>query len=688
MSACRSWLAVLAVGVMLGSGTDLRAAILTHWTFENNGNDTATGGATTDNLTAIGTIGYTGGVVGRAMSLASGYLSANDANDLDLNTAAWTMECFIKDGLGSAGWKRLVWKWDPGAQIHWALLNNKFDLYVNGASVIPQAGQPLNTAHWHHLAMANSAATGLKAWVDGALVYSGAAITVINTASPFCLGYSGAQFTGLVDEFIIHDEAKDQAYVRSRAALLPAELAIEYKFENSLSDTATEGAVADTLSARNNANAIITPPANDYETGLVGKALRLGQNSATRTQWVGAADGADADVPPCYTLEAFIRPDVVTAGGFNRVMLHWTTPDTFHLAVRDGKASIFHGQAGGAAVNVDAGTIRAGHWYHLAVTANPADTDGGSKPNGTVRLWLNGYNVGKVAYDGTVANSANLIFFGSSTADSPFTGLIDEVRVHHNVARSQAYMQERAALMLSLQPAAGLLAYYPFENNAMDAAPRATRNSGAVADDLAPVGGAVTFEAGKVEIGARLNGAYLAAPHSSDIVLPNQFTIEAWVKADNPAKGWNRLVLNWGGGQMGYHFALRDGDVDLFINQANNAQLEARANIAYRLDTGWHHVAGVTDGTAVRVYCDGLEVGSTTYNGTIFQTATEGLALADSAGGPDPTGIAGMRFAGLIDEVALWGVALPPGALAAHWARGPVGYDLVRPPSGTLFVVR
>ena len=194
--------------------------LLTLHSFENSGNDTATGGGTADNLVGNGTITYAAGVVGQAVSLAGGYLSAADSDDLDLGTAAWTMECYIKDGLASAGWKRLVWKWAPSLQVHWALQNNKLDLHANNVSVVDQVGPLLNDGKWHHIAMVNDFNSDtLTAWVDGKRVYSGAAIAVSDTASAFWLGHSESRFTGLVDEFIIHGEAKDAAYMWSRAVL-------------------------------------------------------------------------------------------------------------------------------------------------------------------------------------------------------------------------------------------------------------------------------------------------------------------------------------------------------------------------------------------------------------------------------------------------------------------------------------
>lgn len=684
---------VQAVGVAMVASvlcvSSATAAEVTRWSFEGSGNDTAAGGVTADNLSGNGTITFAAGVSGQAVSLAAGWLSVADPgvnSDLDLASATWTVECFIKDGLAPALWKRLVWKWSPSSQIHWALRNNKFDLFVNGGSVIAEAGPVLNDSHWHHIAMANDAgANTLKVWVDGMLVYSGAAIAVTDTASPFWLGHSVDRFTGLIDEFIIHDEAKDQTYMRQRAALLPEELVIEYKFEDNLDDTATGGAVADTLLARNNVNGIITPPADDYEAGVVGKALRLGQNTATDTQWAGAADGADADVPPRYTLEAFIRPDVVSPVGHNRILLHWAN-DAYHLSLSSTMANIHHGESDGGTPNAAGGIVMAGNWYHIAATADPTDTNGGANPDGTLRVWLNGVGVGAVAYDGTVGDSGNLIWLGSNPGVSEFVGLIDEARVWHNVAKDGAYMQERTRLMMSLVPTTGLRAYYQFEGDTRDVAPLADVNAGTVDDDLVALDGAVSYEPGQVERAVRLNGNYLIAPYSTDIEFPSQFTIESWVKADDPGAGWRRLVLKWGGvGENSYHFALLDGDVDLYITQSGGSAVEARGVAGYELTTGWHHVAGVADGgSQIRVYVDGLQVGSAAYDGTIQTSAAEGLGVADGQGAPAPT----IRFTGLLDEVALWGVALDGGAIAAHFSRGPMGYDLVLPPQGTIFVVR
>jgi len=216
---------MIVVGVVLASSVD--AGQLTKYSFENNGNDTATGGTTTDNLTANGTITYTTGVVGQAVSLSSptSYLSVADPganSDLDLAGSTWTMETFIKDGTAPVLWKRLVWKWAPSMQTHWALQNNKFDLYANGTQKINQAGPTLNDNEWHHIALTNDSTdgtAGLKGWIDGVQIYSGAGFTVTDTTSPFWLGHTGSSYQGLVDEFIIHDDAKDADYMMDRAAL-------------------------------------------------------------------------------------------------------------------------------------------------------------------------------------------------------------------------------------------------------------------------------------------------------------------------------------------------------------------------------------------------------------------------------------------------------------------------------------
>jgi hypothetical protein len=413
--------------------SSVAAAVLTQYSFESNGNDTAAGGVTVDNLADNGTITYAPGVVGQGVSLAGGYLSAADSADLDLGGATWTMECFIRDGLVPALWKRIVWKWTLSTQIHWALRNSKLDLFVNGASVIPQAGPALNDGGWHHLAMANDSTNGvagLRAWVDGVPVHSGAGIMVNDTASPFWLGHGVDSFTGLIDELIIHDDAKDQAYIDSRAALLTP-VVTEYSFENSLNDTAVGGTASDALSYMQGASGNGGPV---YMDGVVGKAAVFDGN------YFFAADSADVGLTGTdWAIEAFIKASAHNAL-WDRLILKWDVGTDYHLALETGDLNLFEGSP----ANVfDTNTVPATDftvgWHHIAVSSS----------NTGAEAWIDGTSVWSGAAV-TLTRSADLLCLGDSAGDpnpgSRFNGWMDEVRLHAS-AVDQAYVDSRAALL-------------------------------------------------------------------------------------------------------------------------------------------------------------------------------------------------------------------------------------------------
>jgi len=209
-------------------------------------------------------------------------------------------------------------------------------------------------------------------------------------------------------------------------------------------DTASGGAVNDNLTAFDNGNNTIGVTTN-YEPGVIGMAARIGQNLPNVAQWLGTPDSGDADVSSTYTVETFLKADAISSTSFNRLVLHWD--GAYHLGLFQEQGSIYHRESDNGLVNADGGTVEAGRWHHLAATADPSDTDGGANPNGTVRLWVDGQNVASTGYDGTIGNSSNRLFLGSTPTEFPFVGLLDDVRIYDGEAKDESYMQGRAALM-------------------------------------------------------------------------------------------------------------------------------------------------------------------------------------------------------------------------------------------------
>lgn len=246
-------------------------------------------------------------------------------------------------------------------------------------------------------------------------------------------------------------------------------------------------------------------------------------------------------------------------------------------------------------------------------------------------------------------------------------------------------------------PANGLVAYYPFENSLSDAASDYLNNTGTGDNDLSRVGGSTaTFLPGQVgqaiRIGDTANDPVrLTAPNQADFNLGGQFTVEAWIYPTD-ITGWGRLALLWdGSGKNSIHFAMRNGtQLSVFhVDEAGiQTNLESPFNtIDLGINDGWQHVAVVGDGTRLRLYHNGIEVSAgpggvqpvpspVNYSGTT-KTSAANLGIGDSAAIPT----AANAYKGLMDEVAIWKVALTPDQIASHFNSLNAGYGLT-PVSG------
>ncbi|MEM7261529.1 MAG: LamG-like jellyroll fold domain-containing protein [Planctomycetota bacterium] len=235
-------------------------------------------------------------------------------------------------------------------------------------------------------------------------------------------------------------------------------------------------------------------------------------------------------------------------------------------------------------------------------------------------------------------------------------------------------------------PSEGLIAYYPFENSTDDEADLFENGSGSVFDGLTPhgvdppryvegvVGSAVAIG---VDPGDAL---WLDAPNSADLRLPSRYSIECWINPTELTDSWQRLVVRWGT-QQSYHFAIRNNGtnqngeqninaVSLFHLQDDGTTVNVEGGTVTLNE--WQHIAGVADGERLIVYLNGEEVGRLAYNDTIHPAPGQGLGLGDFFGGN------GLRYNGLVDELAIWNVPLNAAEIESHYLAGPIGYGLGR----------
>ncbi len=153
------------------------------------------------------------------------------------------------------------------------------------------------------------------------------------------------------------------------------------------------------------------------------------------------------------------------------------------------------------------------------------------------------------------------------------------------------------------------------------------------------------FVAGRIGQAFSLDGAddYVEVPDSTVLDIAAQITLSAWI---NPTALGGRIIDKLTAGvSNGYLLDTFGGKVRLIATSTGSADGSTSLPL-----NAWTHVAGVFDGTQLRVYVNGQLDGTTDVTDT---TPTNNLPLrigADSNGDN--------RFSGLIDEASVYNRAL------------------------------
>ncbi len=130
--------------------------------------------------------------------------------------------------------------------------------------------------------------------------------------------------------------------------------------------------------------------------------------------------------------------------------------------------------------------------------------------------------------------------------------------------------------------------------------------------------------------------------------ITSQITVAAWVNTTTVPADWTGIVtkghfawrLSTVLSERRFHFAVTGGPPWYYVN--GNTVVGAGE---------WHHVCGTYDGSAIRIYVDGVEDGSTAYSGAI---STNNFNVWIGANAEVP----GREFHGSIDDVRLYNQAL------------------------------
>jgi rhamnogalacturonyl hydrolase YesR len=191
---------------------------------------------------------------------------------------------------------------------------------------------------------------------------------------------------------------------------------------------------------------------------------------------------------------------------------------------------------------------------------------------------------------------------------------------------------------------ANLIAYWSLDGNANDL-------TGNGYDALA--GSTVVFDQGHTGQSACFDGtdyqSYLYCQNSTGMHLDQGATVSAWVKStglvDSYAsvitkgvQAW-RLIRNNNAGSISFHF-----------NSAFSGEYQANGGTSV-VDGQWHHLAGVYDGSTVRLYVDG-QLDASGYAGPV-RTTSDLVYIGSRVGR-----LTDRNWNGWIDEVRIYNTAL------------------------------
>ncbi|MCA9641563.1 MAG: LamG domain-containing protein [Polyangiaceae bacterium] len=391
--------------------------------------------------------------------------------------------------------------------------------------------------------------------------------------------------------------------------------------------------------------------------GRVGKALEF--NISTLTQNVTVNYRPEINAATALTISAWINPSTfLNSSAGSRTFMHLQTTTTLQYVGGSLRFVVYSGA--GAPTNLDhAVDLSPGGWHHLVGTYDVA-------AGNQMELYLDGTRVAFQAGPGSIGATNQPLYIGSNVAyQQPFVGKMDEVSFYKR-GLSQAEVSAAYSAGMAGQALPDCSAcvspsfHWKFDDSVDTTVPDAVAaHSGTNVDGAASVPG---------RVGTALKFVHSAdqvvVPHAAALTPPNALSVTLWIRpsvtiqvTDPEHTG---LIEKWNYPD-GYQI-IAGGT---YAPRANIGPAVHGISQSFLADT-WYHVALVWDGQAIQLYVNASSSTAPTAQTGPLGSAAVPLYLGGS-------GILGKQYQGLMDEVALYDVALTPDQVAASLARGAAG---------------
>jgi hypothetical protein len=416
-----------------------------------------------------------------------------------------------------------------------------------------------------------------------------------------------------------------------------------------------------------------------FALGEVGQAFSF--NGSNAYILVAASSNLNVGAGGGFTIEGWLKPDDVSTGGGHAVA-EWNNGaggvglHLWHsIPIYGGLGSIFanlRDTLGNDHFIATSAGVLTTNFQHIALTYDNA--------SGLGRLYLNGSVAASTTLGTFTLQTSYAFYLGKRPGESGtlYQGLLDEVSIYSRALASNeiaaVYLAGSAGKCSQTPPTncvpapSGMVSWWRGESNALDS----------VGTNNGTLQGGTTFAPGEVGQAFNFNGtsAYVQVADSPNLRFTTAMTIEAWVYVRTSGGSFREIASKWEGGsnQRSYVFDIYpDGRAEFAVNSDGVSSIISAFSANPIPTNQWSHLAGVYDGTSVKLYLNGALQSSNSWTNGIFP-GTAPLIIGSTL-------VSGSYFDGQVDELGLYSRALAATEIQAIYNAGSLGKCPPTPPT-------
>lgn len=520
---------------------------------------------------------------------------------------------------------------------------------------------------WHYFSAVKIGTTSITLYVDGNQVGQDATIAAtgtLNTGSPLYLGIdsdgTSNPWDGFLDDVTVYGYARSTAQIYTdiaggqKSAVMGAStkdslsegLVGYWKMDENTANTCT-GGTNDSCDSSGNANDGAWNGDVAATTGKFGNGTTYDGTGDYISLSSSISSGTEHTIS--FWMNSSYTSSQILVGGSGSNWVIWS----------QSSSNLYYSQNGTTANLCNPGGHVDGTWRHITVTRK--DTN--------VKFFNNGLQVCTITLANNTTQTINAIGSrGDGTTN--YDGRFDDFRVY-NRTLSPAEVQQ----LYSFAP--GPVGYWKMDENTGQSMNdiSGNDNTGNIGDTTSSEASDATWTTGKYGSALQSNGtstwSEIPDTDTIDFAYNKDFSVGFWVK--NIGGGTDDAIVEKWAGSGGYPYAFRYG-------AGNSVRFVRYDSSVFPLidgtktinDSAWHYIAGVKDGSTLRLYIDGVADGTVTDTTTGTTTNSSAIYLGMRGDGNE-------KFNGSVDDVKIYNYARTSGQIiedmnASHPLGGsPVG---------------